>query len=207
MSKAIFLGTFDPPHLGHYNCIKSVIDSNIMNKFGIDKIHIIPTSQNPNKPESIGFIHRYKMCEMMFKDLVVKNQVMVDDIECDIKHNYTYEIIDYFHSNEDDYIKDDFWWIITIETLNEIVNNFWVNSEQLLKNNKFLIMTSNSDDLDYVNKLAEQCKYSQIIHLKSNISCHSSDIRNKYKNGDLQILDYTNSEVKKYIIDNNLYLD
>lgn len=207
MSKAIFLGTFDPPHLGHYNCVKSVINSNLMGKFGIDKIHIIPTSQNPNKPESTNFIYRYKMCEMMFRDLVVKNQVMVDDIERDIEHNYTYEIIDYFHSNEDDYIKDDFWWIITTETLDEIVNKIWVNSDHLLKNNKFFIITSSKDDQNYVKELAKQCKYSQILKLKGNIDCHSSDIRNRYKNGDLQILDYTNQEVKKYIIDNKLYLE
>ena len=205
MSKAIFLGTFDPPHLGHYNCIKSVIDSNVMNKFGIDKIHIIPTSQNPNKSKSTEFIHRYKMCKMMFKDLVNKNQVMVDDIECNIEHNYTYEIIDYFHSNEDDYIKDDFWWIITTETLGEIINNSWVNSKQLLTNNKFLIVVSKADDVNYINTLVQQCKYFQIIKLKTNINCHSSDIRNQYKNGNIQILDYTNLEIKRYIIDNHLY--
>jgi nicotinic acid mononucleotide adenylyltransferase len=147
------------------------------------------------------------MCEMMFRDLVVKNQVMVDDIECDIEHNYTYEIIDYFHSNEDDYIKDDFWWIITGETLEEIVNNGWVNSEQLLKNNKFLILMSSKDNSKYINELSKHCKYSKIIKLKGNFDYHSSDIREKYKNGNLQVLDYTNQEVKRYIIDNKLYLE
>lgn len=207
MSKAIFLGTFDPPHQGHYSCVKAVIDSNLMEKFGIDKIHIIPTSQNPNKSKSTKFLHRYKMCQMIFRDLVHKDLVMIDDIECDIEHNYTYEIIDYFHSNEDDYIKDDFWWIITVETLEEIVNNAWVNSEHLLKNNKFFVITSSEDDQNHVEELAKQCKYSQIIKLKTKLDYHSSDIRKAYKNGNLQVLDCTNQEVKRYIIDNNLYLD
>jgi len=207
MSKAIFLGTFDPPHLGHYKCVKSVIDSKLMDKFGIDKIHVIPTSQNPNKTKSTPFNHRYQMCKLMFMNLVNKNQVLIDDIENGIEHNYTYEIIDYFHSNEDDYIKDDFWWIITGETLEEIVNNAWVNSEQLLKNNKFLILMSSKDNSKYINELSKHCKYSKIIKLKGNFDYHSSDIREKYKNGNLQVLDYTNQEVKRYIIDNKLYLE
>ena len=57
MSKAIFLGSFNPPHKGHYNCIKSVIESGQLEYLGIDKIHIIPCWQNPNKNPS-GKRHR-----------------------------------------------------------------------------------------------------------------------------------------------------
>lgn len=207
MSKAIFLGTFDPPHYGHHNCIKSVIDSGIMDKYGIDKIHIIPTLQNPNKQQSTKFIHRYKMCEFMFNDLIDSHKVVIDDVECDVEHTYTYELFDYFHSNKDEYIKDDFWWIITVETLEEIVKDQWVNSKQLLKNNKFLIVTSNKYDNNYIKELTKQCKYFDTISLKYNFEYHSSDIKKIYKNGAGQILDYINPAVQEYIIDNNLYLE
>lgn len=40
-----FGGTFDPPHLGHHEMAKSLIDSS-----GIEKIYLVPTFQNPLKP-------------------------------------------------------------------------------------------------------------------------------------------------------------
>ena len=49
MGKAIFLGSFNPPHKGHYEVVKSVIDSGIMDDFNIENIHVIPCYQNPNK--------------------------------------------------------------------------------------------------------------------------------------------------------------
>ena len=73
MSKAIFLGTFNPPHNGHVNCIKSVIRSGILNQFNIEKIHIIPCWQNPNKEDfddpKLRFWQRYKMCTLEFAGL------------------------------------------------------------------------------------------------------------------------------------------
>ena len=79
MTRAIFLGSFNPPHKGHVNCIKSVIESNIINQLNIDKIHVIPCWQNPNKSKSIDFYDRYKMCIHEFTLLL--DNCLVDDIE------------------------------------------------------------------------------------------------------------------------------
>ena len=207
MSRAIFLGTFDPPHKGHYNAVKTIINSGIMNKFGIDKIHVIPAGQNPNKTESTAYKHRYKMCQLMFKDLVLANKVVIDDIESQMDITYTTTLIEYFHSNNDEYIKDDFWWIITVETLEEIVNQRWFNSDYLLKNNKFLVLVLPTDDQNYVNTLIKSCKYAQCIkNTNANyFEFHSSDIRKLYREGFDKALDDTNPEVKEYIIEHNLY--
>ena len=207
MSKAIFLGTFDPPHKGHYNCVKSVIESGVFDKFGIEKIHVIPTIQNPNKTESTRFKHRYNMCKLMFKDLVNKNQVFIDNIESKIKNSYTYELLDYLHNDKYENIKSDFWWIITIETLEEIINQRWFNSQYILDTNKFIVVMGPNDNEEYVNNLVKSCKYSHIIQLntKYNYEYHSSDIRKLYRQGFDKILDDTNPDVKAYILDNNLY--
>jgi len=78
---AIFLGTFNPPHIGHLNCIQSVLDHEISKN--ITKIHIIPCNQNPNKKGSIDFDIRFKMCQELFKRF--SNKVIVNDIERDHK--------------------------------------------------------------------------------------------------------------------------
>ena len=93
MSRAIFLGSFDPPHKGHRDVIESVVNSDVMRRCCIDKIHIIPTQQNPNKPKSTPFIDRYKMCLAMFSDI---DNVLVDDIENQVKPQYTFDLFKRF---------------------------------------------------------------------------------------------------------------
>ena len=121
MTRAIFLGSFNPPHKGHVNCIKSVIKSNIIKQLNIDKIHVIPCWQNPNKSKSIDFYDRYKMCIYEFTSL--SDNCLVDDIESLLKPTYTYELINYFKENKDYLINADFWWIVTEETIEELIDN------------------------------------------------------------------------------------
>ena len=135
MSKrAIFLGSFNPPHKGHYEVIRSVINSGLKEKLEIDKIHIIPCWQNPNKKKfTTTFIQRYQMCMFMFGDLIRDGLVCPDDIEDQLKPHpeYTYELINWFNSGNDECInhnKEGFWWIITTETLNEIIERKWKTS-------------------------------------------------------------------------------
>ena len=91
MNDAIFLGSFNPPHLGHLNVIQSVLSSDISSS--LKNIHIIPCNQNPNKKNSVPFLYRYYMCKELFEQF--SNKVIVNDIE--FKHNwkYTYDMLEY----------------------------------------------------------------------------------------------------------------
>lgn len=203
MSKAIFLGSFNPPHKGHYNVIKSFIDSGFMKTYGIDKIHIIPCYQNPNKLNfetnyGISFNDRYKMCLRMFSDLINDNKVFIDSIENIIKPNYTYELIEYFKSNKDYIINDDFYWIITTETYNEIFKGNWKNSEWLLENNRFVLIYEDNGQIP----ICDINVYP--IPLKENINIHSTQIREKIKNGE-SVVNETNIYVQDLINNENLY--
>lgn len=203
MHKAIFLGSFNPPHKGHVNCVKSVIESNIMNELNINKIHIIPCWQNPNKSKSISFYDRYNMCKYEFASL--SNICLVDDIESIIKPTYTYELIDYFKSNKDKIIDNEFWWIITVETINELINNKWKESERLLKENKFIIVTKNSINID----IDEYCKKNNIsikwVMLNDNgIDTHSTQIRENFW-VNTKYDDCISENTKNYIIEHNIY--
>ena len=156
MSKAIFLGTFNPPHNGHVNCIKSVIRSGILNQFNIDKIHIIPCWQNPNKEDfddpKLRFWQRYKMCTLEFSGL--NEYCIIDDIEAKIQPQYTYNLIEYFKSGKDKFIND-FWWIITAETFKELLCGKWYNSEKLINENKFIILIPDNLSDDEYNEIVK----------------------------------------------------
>ena len=208
MTRAIFLGSFNPPHKGHVNCIKSVIKSNIIKQLNIDKIHVIPCWQNPNKSKSIDFYDRYKMCIYEFTSL--SDNCLVDDIESLLKPTYTYELIKYFKENKDYLINADFWWIVTEETIEELIDNKWKESERLLKENKFIVLYPEERHNisfkvnDYFKKINKEPDDYRYIPLIDQTNVHSTQIREnfwvntKYDN-------CVTKETKEYIIEHNLY--
>lgn len=212
MSRAIFLGSFNPPHKGHYNVVKSVIDSGIMAELNIEKIHIIPCFQNPNKVKfNVPFIKRYQMVLFMFGPLIKEGLVCPDDIENQLylHPQYTYELIDWFNSGNDEYInknKEGFWWIITVETMKELMQQKWKNSKELLYDNNFIVV--GKDEEEWNNLLTWYCWNKTIcakfIQLNNNYDFHSTQLREKIKNGK-SIEEETCLLVNDYINDMNLY--
>lgn len=210
MSKAIFLGTFNPPHNGHVNCIKSVIRSGILNQFNIDKIHIIPCWQNPNKEDfddpKLRFWQRYKMCTLEFTGL--NEYCIIDDIEAKIQPQYTYNLIEYFKSGKDKFI-DDFWWIITAETFKELLCGKWYNSEKLINENKFIILIPDNLSDDEYNEIVKytnnDSKY-QFIDLINDpmANMHSTKLREMIKNNE-NVYPYINLDTELYIKHHSLY--
>lgn len=201
MSKAIFLGSFNPPHKGHYEVVKSIIDSGIMDDFNIEKIHVIPCYQNPNKAKfNTSFIARYKMCELMFVDLIISDKVIIDDIENDIKPKYTYDLIQYINTNNNSTIQKGFWWIITIETIKELMEQKWKNSKELLYENNFIVV--GKDEKEWNNLLNRFMNYkstirAKFIKLNKVYDFHSTEIREKAKRGE-SIVDETCEHIDIY---------
>ena len=210
MSKAIFLGTFNPPHNGHVNCIKSVIRSGILNQFNIDKIHIIPCWQNPNKEDfddpKLRFWQRYKMCTLEFVGL--NEYCIIDDIEAKIQPQYTYNLIEYLKSGKDKFIED-FWWIITAETFKELLCGKWYNSEKLINENKFIILIPDNLSDDEYNEIVKytnnDSKY-QFIDLPNDpmANMHSTKLREMIKNNE-NVYPYINLDTELYIKHHSLY--
>lgn len=210
MSKAIFLGTFNPPHNGHVNCIKSVIRSGILNQFNIDKIHIIPCWQNPNKEDfddpKLRFWQRYKMCTLEFVGL--NEYCIIDDIEAKIQPQYTYNLIEYFKSGKDKFIED-FWWIITAETFKELLCGKWYNSEKLINENKFIILIHDNLSDDEYNEIVKytnnDSKYQFIDLLNDPMAnMHSTKLREMIKNNE-NVYPYINLDTELYIKHHSLY--
>ena len=213
--KAIFLGTFNPPHKGHKDVIESVINyfSKYPMKDQFDTIHIIPCWQNPNKSKSIEYWDRYKMCKLEFANMNIQNNkfdIFFENIEEKLKPEYTYELIRYFHSNSDEYIKDDFWWIITEETLFEIIDGKWKESERLLKENKFIVLYPEERGYaaikinDYFEEIDKWPGDYMYVPLVSVCDIHSTQLREMIKNKE-NVDKYINLGVQIYIKENKLY--
>lgn len=215
--RAIFLGSFNPPHSGHVNCIKSVISSGFIKDLNIDKIHIIPCYQNPNKSQvkdpDWNFWQRYKLCTLEFSGL--SEFVVIDDIEMlinktDCNKSYTYNLINYFKGGHDEMIKSDFWWIITIETYKELFDGKWYRSEELLSNNKFIVVYNDSKDLDLImnSRYYDYDKYRFVELITSeNADKHSTQLREMIKNNDESVRKYMKFQTWLEIKDNKMYKD
>lgn len=208
-TRAIFLGTFDPPHNGHVNCIKSVINSPVMKKLNIEKIHIIPCYQNPNKKQSTDYWHRYKMCQLEFMGL--SDFVVIDDIEdllqkTDCQLTYTYQLINYLKGGHDELIDANFWWIITHETFQELKDGKWKHSEDLLEHNRFIIVVPTETlAREYlINEGTSQFRKIVLLNNDPEADKHSTQLREKLANGD-KCYPYLNLGVHIYINEHNLY--
>ena len=209
INRAIFLGSFDPPHIGHINCINSVINSGILEQLNIEKIHIIPCLQNPNKINSTDFWHRYKMCQMEFSTF--SDWCVIDDIErllfkTDCQSTYTYQLINYFKGGHDDIISPNFWWIITTETIKELMEQKWKNSKELLYNNNFIVVGENEEEWN--NLLTWYCWNKTIsakfVQLNKMDNIHSTQIRQMIKENK-DCYPFIKRETQGYIIEHNLY--
>jgi len=96
---ALFGGTFDPPHLGHFHAVKDLI-----NQLAIAKVIVLPCATPALKTCSTSAQHRIKMTQLNFEELTQNSPVEVSSFEIDaVKPNtpsYTYETLKKFSHHE-----------------------------------------------------------------------------------------------------------
>lgn len=99
MNIGIFLGSFNPPHIGHLSLVYEALDTKM-----VDKVIVVPAFRNPWKSRGIAiedmtgwtldreFYFRHAMCKAMFSDLIKSDKVIVSDVEYDIwRQSHKYE--------------------------------------------------------------------------------------------------------------------
>ena len=189
MRIGLFLGSFNPPHIGHVNIVREVLNCKL-----VDYVWVIPAYQNPNKnvDTSENFSHRYNMCRSMF-DLPYTNVNLVESV---VKPKYTYDLLTHLRK---DYPTVDFRWIITDETLMEIINGTWYNSYKLLNENKFVVVEgtgkfNNEFPKEYNEIITKQGNTS--IVLETPITLSSTKIRKMIKD-DIIPIPFINNETYK----------
>ncbi|MCL1882066.1 MAG: nicotinate (nicotinamide) nucleotide adenylyltransferase [Oscillospiraceae bacterium] len=117
---AIFGGAFDPPHMGHINLVKSVV-----NQLKCDKILIIPTGNPPHKETMSSFALRFELAKAAFANVP---NCEISDIENTPEYSYTADTLKKLHQT---YPDSEFTLIIG----SDMVEKFhkWVRYEQVLE--------------------------------------------------------------------------
>ena len=144
----IFLGSFDPPHIGHLSIVSDALDYEAVNK-----VIVVPAFSNPWKENQTPWEIRYKMCLEAFSGY--KEKVEISDAEQIIVSNK--EIQNRFYAEDDvntikdktvpsyvllryfrDIIKDKIFLITSEETFPEIKK--WNHGLDVLKENSILLI-------------------------------------------------------------------
>ena len=180
MKIGIFIGSFNPPHLGHLDIIK-----HLLNKKYVDKILIVPTKNYWNKTNLIDINKRIAMLKFYEND----------NIKVDTSNNnyqYTYQLM---RKLKKEYSHDELYLIIGADN----IINFkkWKNYEELLTYNIIIMTRNNIDILKYTSHLTG--KFT-VVNDYNFTDISSTKIRNNL----FLNKKYLQEEIYHYIIENKL---
>jgi len=153
MKIALYLGSFNPFHNGHLEVIETALDD-----FGMDKVIIVPTMQNPWKNEKVLDLN--KRMEIIFRSCLTKwihkassrctcgNSPLMDWVRLSgiekelIPPYYSYATL---HALKNKYCNDEIFVLCGEDTIKDIPN--WMHGEQIIKDYNFLIVDRFSWDI------------------------------------------------------------
>lgn len=182
MKVGIYVGSFNPVHVGHIKMVNELLDKNYL-----DKGYIIPTGNYWDKTDLISLEHRINMLKFFETDKIV----------IDTTHNnykYTYQILNEFSKNSD----YDLYLIIGADNL--VKFHLWNNIDDILKNKVIVLNRNNIDCFKYINKFKNKNKFIVVDDIEE-MDVSSTEIRDnkEYRNK------YLDHRVLDYIIKNKLY--
>ena len=135
MKIALYLGSFNPFHNGHLKVIRTALED-----FGMDKVVIVPTMQNPWKEEKVLNIDKrihiikFQLQEVFFPEQWLK--IEIDNIEKFlIPPYYSYATL---HALKNKYCNDEIFVLCGEDTIKDIPN--WMNGEQIIIDYNFLVV-------------------------------------------------------------------
>jgi nicotinate-nucleotide adenylyltransferase len=130
MKVGIFGGSFNPPHMGHLNCVQTV-----QKRLSLDEVLIIPTSQNPLKSEieGPGSQQRFEMAQKAFETW--GPNFKVSDIE--IKHGGKSYSVDTIQALQQQRPNDEFYFILGADAFANFQN--WKDVKKLISISNWVI--------------------------------------------------------------------
>lgn len=123
-STALFLGSFDPIHLGHIKVLEHLIPRFL-------KVYLVPAFKNPWKINQTDYNIRIKMCEAALKDygLTDKVDIYLGNISPDSSGGY------YTYKQIEDLAGRNYYIVGGTDIKNKI--GAWKNSDWILENFNF----------------------------------------------------------------------
>lgn len=183
MITGIFLGSFDPPHIGHLSVVSECLNN------GVDQVLIVPAYKNLWKPSQTKYSVRFVMVQEAFRSY--RSRVIISSAEKelgsykDLRELYydpkdvdkegvpTYALLRYL---KDLNIYPDLRLITTPETFTEISK--WINGPEIYRGNKFIIVYSPH----FGNKDFNMTEEMLAIHPQKSLDISSTIIREGIKN-------------------------
>ena len=125
---AIFGGTFNPFHIGHYEMLGYICELSF-----IDKVFVMPDKIPPHKnfDSVVDDVHRQNMCNVVC-DEFVKAELCLVEFERDGK-SYTFDTLNLLKER---FPNDNFWVVIGGDMLSTL--DTWYNWQSLLKIASFI---------------------------------------------------------------------
>ncbi len=200
MRTAIYGGSFNPPHLGHFSAV-----STVASELAPDRILVMPDCIAPHKamaentpsPE-----HRLAMCRLAFEDLP---GVEISDLE--IRRGGRSYTVDTLEQLTALFPEDHFYLVIGSDMLTSFTTG-WFRFEDILKMCTLTVISREMDDLEDLERNAAMLRsiYSaQVVILKNHrpLPLSSSEVRQAMLNGNTSGM--LNENVWEYIKKNGLY--
>lgn len=185
-----FFGTFNPPHIGHIEFAKK-----ILNEFNFEKIIFVPSANPPHKTDYIPFFHRFNMLK-----LIETKNIEVSDIEYKLPSpSYSYRTIEEILKKKS-YKKLNF--IIGYDAFKLIKT--WKNPEYIKEKLKFFVLKRKGESREDIEKLKLDGYDFVIVDSINEIDISSSKIREKIKKN-LNAEDFLDNRIIRYIGKNGLY--
>ena len=143
MKIALYLGSFNPFHNGHLKVVKTALED-----FGMDKVIIVPTMQNPAKKEKVLDIDKRKqLIEFSLRSFEYLHRSFpkteISSIEKElIPPYYSYATL---HALKNEYCNDEVFILCGEDTMKDIPN--WMNGGQILQDYNFIVVDRPKNDI------------------------------------------------------------
>ena len=179
MKLGVYIGSFNPVHIGHISIVNYLLDNGI-----VDKVLIVPTVGYWDKTNMVDIKDRINMLKFFETE-----SILVDSIHNDI--SYTYELMRKLKKEYDSELH------LIIGADNLISFDKWKNYEELLT---YKIIVMNRDNIS-IDSLTSKYNTPNFIVLNDFplVDVSSTKIRENISE------EYLDKRVYQYIKDNNLY--
>lgn len=200
MRRAIFGGSFDPPHNGHVNLVRQVCEKAALDEVIVMPAGVSPFKQNMERIPASG-VQRFEMCRLAFGDM---SGVTVSDYEISRPEvSYTVNTVRHIKGL---YPADELYLIVGSDMLMSF--HKWRNFEEIFSMCG-LIAASREEGQSDLAELEKQAqflrKYGSVTVVRTDaFEVSSTEIRKKIKNSS-DISCYLPKNVVQYIMENNLY--